>query len=64
MSTGGEKEYIDKTLESARALWGDEETEKMRQQLEATATAVYHVSQAPIDTDTEPATGLRHREKP
>jgi len=58
------KEYIAEMYNAAESLWGKEDAEKMMQHIEATASAVYRVGQLEIDTAIEPATRLRHREKP
>jgi polyhydroxyalkanoate synthesis regulator phasin len=57
------KEYVKQTMETARGIWGME-TEKMRQQIETTASATWRVWRTELSPMTEPATKLRHREKP
>ena len=57
------KDYIEMMHEAAENLWGREEAEKMRQQIEAIASAVYHVGKLELSTELEPATRLRHREQ-
>lgn len=64
MTTPKEKEYLYTTLEAARALWGEDETNKMMQQLKITTSAVWRISQLSLDIKTEPATKLRYRENP
>jgi len=56
-------EYVRQTLETAKAIWG-EEAEKMRKQIETTATAAWRVWRTELSPMTEPATRLRHREQP
>ena len=56
-------EYVRQTLETAKGIWG-EEAEKMRQQIETTAAASWRVWRTELSPMMEPATRLRHREKP
>ena len=58
------KEYIEEMYRTAESLWGREDAEKMRQHIEATASAVYRVGKLELGTEHEPATKLRHREQP
>ena len=58
------KEYIEEMYNATESLWGREDAEKMRHHIEATASAVYRVGKLELDTEYEPATRLRHREKP
>lgn len=64
MAMTGLKEYIEEMYSAAESLWGREEAEKMRQHIEATASAVYRVGELELGTEDEPATKLSHREKP
>jgi len=57
------EEYMRQTFETAKAIW-EEEAEKMRQQIETTATASWRVWRTELSPMTEPATRLRHREQP
>ena len=57
------QEYIDAMYRTAESLWGREDAKKMRSHIEATASAVYRIGQLELDTATEPATTLRHREQ-
>jgi hypothetical protein len=57
------EDYIELMMETARELWGDSEAEKIHKHIEKTATAVWSISQINLNTRTEPATRLRHREK-
>jgi hypothetical protein len=63
LTTSGEREYIEMTMEAARDLWGEKDAEKMRQQIESTTSAVWRISQADPGPMTEPATKLRHRDR-
>ena len=63
MTQTGEKEYVESAMEMARNMWG-KEAEEMRQHIEATAGAVWRVSEAELSPMTEPVTKMRHREKP
>ena len=56
-------EYVKQTMETARGIWG-EEADKMRQQIETTAAASWRVWRTELSPMIEPATRLRHREKP
>ena len=60
----GQREYVELMHETAMILWGAEEAEKIRNHIEATATAVFRNAEATIPTSLEPATRLRHREHP
>ena len=64
MAMTGLKEYVEETYSAAESLWGREDAEKMLLHIETTASAVYRVGQLELDTAIEPATRLRHREKP
>jgi len=46
---------------TAESLWGKEDAKKMRNHIEATASAVYRIGQLELDIVTEPAATLRHR---
>ena len=58
------EEYIESIIRTAESLWGREDAEKMRNHIEATATAVYKIGKIKLDTAIEPATKLRHRKQP
>jgi hypothetical protein len=57
------KEYIAMAKETARSIWGEEEAEKMSQQIEATASAAWRIWHTELSPMREPATRLRHREQ-
>jgi hypothetical protein len=59
----GEKEYTESAMKTARSLWGAE-ADEMRQHIEATAGAVWRISEAELSPMTEPVTKLRHGGKP
>jgi hypothetical protein len=60
----GQREYVELMQETAMTLWGREEAEKIRSHIETTAKAVYRNAEAMLPASLEPATRLRHREKP
>ena len=55
------QEYIEAMYRTAESLWGKEDAKKMRNHIEATASAVYRIGQLELDIVTEPAATLRHR---
>jgi len=55
----GEKEYIEKVLETARGMWGEEAAQEFMSHIEATSRAVYRVGTYPLDPSTEPVTRMR-----
>ena len=60
MNDDGEKDYINMVYESAKSMWGQEAADEFKQHIEATARAVYTVSNHPLQAGMEPATKLRH----
>ena len=56
----GEKDYVHMVYESAKAMWGHEAADEFKPHIEATARAVYAVSNHPMQAGEEPATKLRH----
>ena len=59
MGDDGEKEYIEKVVETARGMWGEEAVKEFMSHIEATSRAVYRVGSYPLDPSTEPVIRLR-----
>jgi hypothetical protein len=59
LSGDGEKEYIHVVKEAAKAMWGPEAADKFGEHIERTASAVYAVSNYPLEPSIEPVTRMK-----
>jgi hypothetical protein len=59
LSGDGEKEYIHMVKETAKAMWGPEADDKFGENIERTASAVYAVSNYPLEPGVEPVTRMK-----
>ena len=55
------KKYIEKVFLKAKELW-EEDSDKMREQIETTAGAVYRIGKVELKSDIEPIIKMSHGE--